>query len=209
MSEENEQLEQALALGGDPDAIRKFYEDWSESYDKDLLRDIGYVGPEVAAEALSRRVADRAVILDAGCGTGLVGLELVQRRFELIIDGIDLTPAMLEQSRQKGVYRDLRIADMSSTLDDFGDDSYDGVVCAGVFTNGHVGPDGIDELVRVARPGAPIVLTVRDSAWEADGFKDKIDELEASGKTRTLEITHSPYHTKEDVSCQLVVLEAA
>ena len=48
---------------------------------------------------------------------------------------------------------------------------------------------------------------MRDSAWEADGFKAKVEKLEKDGKTRTLEITHSPYHTKEDVYCELVVLE--
>ena len=65
----------------------------------------------------------------------------------------------------------------------------------------------VDELLRIAKPGAPIVLTVRDSAWEADGFKAKVEQLEQDGKTRTLEITHCPYHTKEDVYCELVVLE--
>lgn len=207
MQDENPLLKEAIALGGDPDAIREFYENWSENYDNDLLLAIGYVGPQIAAEALVKHVSDTALILDAGCGTGLVGIELIKRKWDLTIDGIDLTPAMLEQSRSKGAYRKLNIADMGGPLYDIDDDSYDGIVSAGVFTNGHVGPAGLDELIRVARPGAPIVLTVRDSAWEADGFKDKVEALEKEGKTKTLEITHSPYHTKEDVFCELVVLQ--
>jgi len=207
MSDENPLLKEATLLGGDPDAIREFYENWSEHYDNDLLLSIGYVGPEIAAEALVKHVSDTALILDAGCGTGLVGIELIKRKWDLTIDGIDLTPAMLEQSRSKGAYRKLNIADMSGPLYDIDDDIYDGVVCAGVFTAGHVGPVALDELIRVAKPGASIVLTVRDMSWEAAGFKGKIEALETDGKTRTLSITHSPYHTKEDIYCQLVVLE--
>jgi SAM-dependent methyltransferase len=207
MPDENPLLKEAISLGGDPDAIREFYDTWSKDYDNDLLLTIGYVGATIAAEALVKHVSDTALVLDAGCGTGLVGIELIKRKWDLTIDGIDLTPAMLEQSRSKGAYRKLNIADMSGPLYDIDDDTYDGIVSAGVFTNGHVGPEGLDELIRVAKPGAPIVLTVRDSAWEADGFKDKIGQLEKDGRTKTLEITHSPYHTKEDIFCELVVLE--
>lgn len=207
MSAENPLLKQSVTLGGDPDAIRDFYKNWSDSYDSDLLLDIGYVAPQITAEALCRRVSDTATILDAGCGTGLVGIELIKRKPNLSVDGIDLTPEMLEVSRRKEVYRKLSEADMSARLEDIDDDSYDGVVSAGVFTNGHVGPDGIDELIRITRPGAPVILTVRDSAWETDGFKAKVGQLETDGRTKTVEITHSPYHTKEDIFCQLVVLE--
>ncbi|POF34324.1 class I SAM-dependent DNA methyltransferase [Roseibium marinum] len=207
MSVENPLLKQAVSLGGDPDAIRDFYKNWSDSYDSDMLLSIGYVGAEIAAEALCKRVSDTALILDAGCGTGLVGIELIKRKPGLTVDGIDLTPAMLVAARQKGAYRLLNEADMEGPLRDIDDNIYDGVVSAGVFTNGHVGPEGIDELIRIAKPGAPVVLTVRDSAWEADGFKGKVGQLETQGRTKTVEITHSPYHTKEDIFCQLVVLE--
>lgn len=207
MHDENPLLKQAISLTSDPDAIRDFYADWADTYDDDLLQAIGYVGPRIAAEALVKRVPETAIVLDAGCGTGLVGSELNSRNSALTIDGIDLTPAMLEHSRSRGIYRNLSQADMMGPLSSIGDNSYDGIVSAGVFTNGHVGPKGIDELLRIAKPGAPIVLTVRDSAWEADGFKAKVEKLEKDGKTRTLEITHSPYHTKEDVYCELVVLQ--
>nr|MEC9419823.1 methyltransferase domain-containing protein [Pseudomonadota bacterium] len=207
MTDENPLLKQAISLSGDPDAIRKFYADWAETYDADLLQTIGYVGPRIAAEALVKRLPKTALVLDAGCGTGLVGSELISRNSALTLDGIDLTPAMLEHSRSRGIYRNLSQADMMATLSDIDDNIYDGIVSAGVFTNGHVGPEGIDELLRIAKPGAPIVLTVRDSAWEADGFKAKVEQLEQDGKTRTLEISHCPYHTKEDVYCELVVLE--
>jgi SAM-dependent methyltransferase len=54
------------------------------------------------------------LILDLACGTGRVGA-LLRRRCSAAIDGIDITPQMLEVARKKGVYRPLYIADVSNT----------------------------------------------------------------------------------------------
>ncbi|MBO9420368.1 class I SAM-dependent methyltransferase [Labrenzia sp. R4_2] len=207
MAERNPLLEHALSLNGDPLAIREFYANWVQTYDTDLLLAIGYVAPQVAAETLVRHLGDGNLVLDAGCGTGLVGLDLLKLDYKLTIDGIDLTPEMLAASRKSGAYRKLNEADMCGPLHEIDDDSYDGIVSAGVFTSGHVGPDGLDALIRIAKPGAPIVFTVRDTTWDTDGFAQKIEKLENDGAVRIVDIQLSPYHTKEDVFCQLCVLE--
>lgn len=79
-------------------------------------------------------------LLDAGCGTGLVGGELVQRGFSAL-DGVDLSHGMLNIARSKGIYRQLEIADITRPLP-FDPGSYGAVVCVGTFTAGHVGPEG-------------------------------------------------------------------
>lgn len=202
-------LKEAYSLGTDVQAIKDFYTEWADTYDTDLLLAIGYAGAEIAAEALCKHVSDTALILDAGCGTGLVGIELIKRKFDLTIDGIDLTPVMLEHSRKKGAYRKLNEADLFEPLKEHEDDIYEGIVCVGVFSKGHVGPHGLDELVRIAKPGAPIVLTVLEDAFEDGGFKEKIEQLEAEGLAKLLDVTLSPYYPKQEISCQLVVLEVA
>ncbi|MTI00017.1 class I SAM-dependent methyltransferase [Roseibium sp. RKSG952] len=207
MTGQNPLLERAIALDGNPDAIRQFYTEWGEVYDQELLETIGYVAPRIAAEALVRHIGEKAIVLDAGCGTGLVGAELRKRRTGLTIDGVDLTPEMLVLSSRRGIYRQLSEADLTGPLNQFAEDTYDGIVSAGVFTSGHVGPAGLDNLIRIAKPGAPIVITVRDSAWEADGFKDHVEALEAGRSVSVLSITLSPYHTKEGIMCQLVILQ--
>jgi len=207
MSKEHPLLERAISLGGDKSRIKSLYNDWAERYDADMRNEVGYVGPAVTAEALIKHVEADAVVLDAGCGTGLVGAELA-RAAPVVIDGMDLTEGMLASARKTGIYRDLVEADLLATLP-FEDNRYDGVVSAGVFTNGHVGPEGLSELIRIAKPGAPIVITVRDTAWEADGFKDAFAKLEADGVIKIREIVHSPYHEKEQIFCQLCIFEPA
>jgi SAM-dependent methyltransferase len=57
--------------------------------------------------------AARAV-LDLACGTGRIGAWL-RRQSSAAIDGVDLTPEMLDAARRKGIYRALHIGDVSST----------------------------------------------------------------------------------------------
>jgi ubiquinone/menaquinone biosynthesis C-methylase UbiE len=207
MSPENPLLVRAISLGGDKRKITEFYDEWAKAYDHDMIDTIGYVGHVVTAEALAPLVSGDAEILDAGCGTGLVALELKKRNPDLRIDGIDLTQGMLDEAAKTGAYRELVPGDLTKTLP-FPDNSYDGIISAGVYTNGHVGPEGIEELVRVAKPGAPIVLTVRDTAWEADGFDVHIADLEKAGRIRVRDISPSPYHANEGIFCHLCTLEA-
>lgn len=51
---------------------------------------------------------------DLGCGTGRTGAWL-RRRGVAAIDGVDLTPEMLDRARERGIYRRLVEADATST----------------------------------------------------------------------------------------------
>ena len=59
-------------------------------------------------------VADGLRILDAGCGTGLLGDEL--RLLAARLDGIDLSAGMLERARQRGIYHSLAEGDLVETM---------------------------------------------------------------------------------------------
>ena len=95
-------LERIYNLDGGPEETRDAYKDWAKSYDEDTVEGMGYVAPAVAADKVKSLVKPDAVILDAGCGTGLAGVELAERGFKTI-DGMDLSPEMLDVAREKGV----------------------------------------------------------------------------------------------------------
>jgi ubiquinone/menaquinone biosynthesis C-methylase UbiE len=207
MESENPLLKRAYALAGDPDQIRAVYADWAQSYDDDTLVGMGYVAPAIAAEKLASEVSSSDRILDAGCGTGLVGKAL-DDQCDATIDGIDLSPEMLIQARTKGVYDTLGTADMTQQLA-IDDNAYDGVISVGVFTSGHVGPDAMNELVRVIKSGAPAVITVHEKVWDKDGYADHLDKMEQDGIAKVRAIHEAPDHQKEGYSCKLCILEAA
>jgi predicted TPR repeat methyltransferase len=53
-------------------------------------------------------------VADLACGTGRIGVWLKEHGVHTL-DGVDLTEAMLEQARAKGVYRSLSLADLRQT----------------------------------------------------------------------------------------------
>ena len=52
----------------------------------------------------------------------------------------------------------------------------------GTFTLGHVGPQGLDELIRIARPNALFVIGISQKAWDRMGFASAFDSLLAESK---------------------------
>ena len=114
-----------------------------------------YVAPTIAVnEFQSHLQGKQIVILDAGCGTGLVGALLSEKGYR-IIDGLDYSPQMLEKANEKQVYRDLAQADLTASLD-ISDNQYDAVISVGTFTCAHVGPVAFNELLRITKPGGYI-----------------------------------------------------
>ena len=88
------------------DAVKDLYEDWAETYDDDVTEN-GYMTPARCAAALASHLADQdAPVFDFACGTGLSGAELAAEGFTQI-DGVDLSEAMLQTARGKGVYSSL------------------------------------------------------------------------------------------------------
>lgn len=203
MKSENEILNRIYNLSGDPEETRDAYKDWAENYEGDTVDGMGYVAPVVASDKLHTLLPDTSIrILDAGCGTGLAGVELKKRGYQNV-DGMDLSPDMLMMARRKDVYGDLREADMTEKLD-YPDNMYDAIICVGAFTHAHVGPKGFDELVRITRHGGGIIATVHEDVWDAERYAEHLQGLEASGKAKIREADEADYHVHK---CRLVVLE--
>ena len=86
--------------------VRFGYAEWSAHYDRDMAQwPLDF--PLLSRLRFVRfRKVRRA--LDLACGTGRIGAWLKAKGVG-VVDGIDLSPSMLEQARRKGVYRNLRL----------------------------------------------------------------------------------------------------
>jgi SAM-dependent methyltransferase len=150
-----------------PEEVAALYDGWAESYDAEMAR-AGYRHPAIGAALLARHLPRGAgPVLDAGCGTGLLGDWLAILGFAPV-EGLDLSPGMLAVARRKGAYARLHTLALGGPLP-FADGAFGGVISTGVFTTGHVGAEGLPELVRITRPGGAIVLTVKTTLWD-DGI---------------------------------------
>ena len=182
-------LGKARASGSTKDCMA-LYDRWAETYDKevgDAAQD--YVAPVLVAQAAIKyglsNGATNSIVLDAGCGTGLVGVALGLAKAKAI-DGIDLSPPMLAVARKTGVYRDLAVADMNRPIAK-NDDTYDVVSCVGTFTLGHVGPDpALRELVRVTKKKGIVVSTILEDIWVSGGFQAEVEKLKAEGLVKVV-----------------------
>ncbi|MEU7044786.1 class I SAM-dependent methyltransferase [Streptomyces varsoviensis] len=200
-------LKRMYHLDGDVEERTGIYDDWASAYEEDTVGQLGYVGPPLVAALVADLVPAAAPVLDAGCGTGLVGAELAARGFT-VIDGVDLSEGMLKVARGKGVYRRLERADITRPLP-FAPGDYGAVTCVGTFTAGHVGPEGIDPLLAAAGPGAYVVMTVLTQVWDDMGFARHVADLTHRGAAALVEDRpDQTYHTSEPLTCRVLALRA-
>ncbi|KAL2689177.1 hypothetical protein Neosp_003229 [[Neocosmospora] mangrovei] len=203
-------IQRVLNLSGTAEA-QAAYDDWADNYDNDMLGESeDYVAPEIASDYVKRYLGSRdigdASILDAGCGTGLVGASLAKKGAKHI-DGIDLSPGMLQVAERSGAYETLSVANLSQRLD-IPDQAYDVIVCVGTMTQGHVGPEAFDELARIVKPDGFIISTVRDTFWKMNGYEDKVKSLDKAGKLKLVSAELEDYRRGAGVQAVMVVLQA-
>jgi SAM-dependent methyltransferase len=165
--------------------LEERYDIWAKDYDEDLDDGFGWIGPQRAVEFLVKYVRKDARILDAGAGTGLVG-ELLKKQGYKNLVAMDLSRGMLEEARKKNAYREFHQMVMGGPLN-YKTGSFDAVISVGVLTVGHAPASSLDELVRITRPEGYIVFSLRPDVYRDSGFKDKQEDLEATGKWKLVE----------------------
>ncbi|MGC3940490.1 class I SAM-dependent DNA methyltransferase [Roseobacter sp. EG26] len=173
MPEKKHSLDNAYALET-PEDNKALYAGWAETYDQTFAAEMDFIMPDHVAQ-LFWAMGGRGPVLDAGAGTGLVA-EKILKSGDCILDAFDLSAEMLAVARGKDIYRQTIQGDLTATLP-FVDGSYNAVVSAGTFTHGHVGPEALDELIRVAGHGALFVLTIKTEHYRERGFADKFEFL--------------------------------
>jgi predicted TPR repeat methyltransferase len=136
--------------------VRALFNPYADHFEESLAR-LSYCGPALAVDALNAVGAANIglTILDAGCGTGLVGAALRPRAAKLI--GVDLSAGMLAIAREHGLYDELIEADIVDVLRLRGQE-FDVIVAADVVT--YIGE--VDPLFRCAaqslRPGGYFIV---------------------------------------------------
>lgn len=117
----------------DPGYIRHLFDQFAADYDGRMIGQLGYTAPQIlldlatlvmpgiGASARSEAAAhgratkkNKLAILDLGCGTGLAGAEF--KPLAARLDGVDLSPAMIEKARARNIYDSLVAADLETAL---------------------------------------------------------------------------------------------
>ena len=171
MSEKKLGYDEAYSLETPEDSI-KLYKKWAQTYDEGFAINSNYLSPIKISSFFNKHARKTDTpILDIGAGTGLVGECLYKTGNKKII-GIDISSEMLEQAKLKKCYSSLMVADLTKKIP-LRTHSIGAVVSAGTFTHGHVGPDALDELIRIIKPGGLFVLSINSKVFIKNGFQEK------------------------------------
>jgi len=186
---------------------RQLYDQWAESYNADMNK-YSFTAHVFVAEAVAKYLStvhpSDAQIVDAGCGSGLVGLHLKKLGFQ-VIDGLDLSKGMLKVADKTRAYHNLQLADLTKKLDVM-DNTYDALTCSGTFTHGHLGPEPLLEFVRVIKSGGIVAATVLESFWAEMNFEKVVNELVENDLVEVLEKDVHNYRKIEDEASGGIVL---
>ena len=189
-----------------PEEILKYYQSWTkkDKYNQDMIH-LNYVAPKETVLILKKYALDsNCKILDAGCGTGLVGIELKKYGYSNI-DGVDFSQDMLNLI-PKNIYKKIEKVDLNKPLK-FSSNMYDVVTCVGTFTYGHVKSHALDELIRITKNKGIICFTINEGIYEKYGFDNKIKELTNNKSWDVKEFFKTDYIVNKKVNAWLGLAE--
>jgi len=113
-----------------PGYVRHLFDQFAPDYDRRMLDDLSYRAPRILrglADMLMFAEPKTLAILDLGCGTGLSGAAFQDLAAKL--DGIDLSPKMIEAALSRGIYDALTAGDIETILHEPGP-AYDLILAA-------------------------------------------------------------------------------
>lgn len=155
----------AAAPRSDAGYVRHLFDQFSADYDNRMLGQLDYAAPRILKDLadLVMPGRDRLSVLDLGCGTGLAGMMFRPRAARL--NGIDLSPAMIEKARGRGIYDGLAVADIESGLSG----QYDLILAADTLVYlGDLGPVLVAVAAHLSANGFFLFTT---EAKEGSGFE--------------------------------------
>ena len=178
------------------DALRVVYDEWANKYDHDNDATLGTISQPKTVEILSSVLEKQAKILDAGCGTGLVGSELAKQGYDTF-DGIDLSAEMLRHAKTRG-YEKLFQYSLNDPLP-ISDGEYDAIISAGLFTHGHVKTHTIRELIRITKSNGYLCFTINEGVYHSQRFDKEIQSITDDKLWDIKKLEKDAYMTKERV----------
>ncbi|SNS56349.1 class I SAM-dependent DNA methyltransferase [Antarctobacter heliothermus] len=186
------------------DETRDLYDAWAATYEQSVEGE-GYATPRRCAEALHATLGQaEAPVLDFGCGTGLSGIALRLAGFTTL-DGVDLSPGMLQQARDKAIYRTLT----PIRPDDPVPAGYAAIAAIGVIGAGAAPLAALDRIFEALAPGAQCVFSFNDHTLEDPSFEALVNSRIAEGLIRQLFREHGDHLPGKNMKSTVYVIEKA
>lgn len=140
----------------------------------------------------SLRLPHKSQVLDLGFGTGLVLDHLIEKA-ELII-GVDFSRGLLEEARKKArPYQHVLLALADADNLPFVNHVFDAVLAITLLQNMPDPNTTLEEIKRVSKQGAPIVVTGLKKQFDEEGFAEMLKRADLTIGTLKLDDKNREY----------------
>ena len=155
-------------------------------------------------EALSKIVAKvprGALVLDIGCGSGMMGRYLAEHS-ECVVDGVDIDPQAVELARAK--YRKVGVFNLEhdSLLTMFASEAYDCIVMADVIEH-IVHPEQLfEDVKKLLKPDGVLLFSIPNITHLAAGLELVLGKFDYQN-SGLLDATHVRFYSRESFVAKL------
>ena len=146
------------------------YNEWAPSFDSAHMIESSAKSIKavcaIAFELICSGDVKDVVVMDAGCGTGMLGYYWRQFRTEKkdVLFGVDLSTGMLEKAHTKAVYNGLIVSDLNEPIE--GDNGiYTMIVSANAFMDGHCTPQAIVNMLPMLENGGYAIIAMENGMY--------------------------------------------
>ena len=184
--------------------VLDYYIDWTKKgqFNKDMT-DWNYQAPQNTVKLFDQHTPNKDInILDAGCGSGLVGIEL-QKYGYYQITGADFSQDMLNLIPQN-IYQKLELIDLNEILK-YEENFFDAIICVGTFTYGHVKSHALDEFIRIIKKDGLICFTINEGIYKKYQFDKKIKQLSNNKLWQIINFSKCSYIVNKNIEAWLCI----
>ncbi|MFL2509997.1 MAG: class I SAM-dependent DNA methyltransferase [Alphaproteobacteria bacterium] len=184
--------------------VLEYYVNWTKKgeYNKNMIS-WNYQAPQNTVKLFNKHTPNKEInILDAGCGSGLVGIEL-QKNGYTKITGADFSQEMLDLI-PNNIYHHLELIDLNEKLK-YEDNFFDAITCVGTFTYSHVKANALNELIRILKKNGLICFTINEGIYKKYQFDLKIKQLSDDKLWDIIDISKCSYIVNKNIEAWLCI----
>jgi predicted TPR repeat methyltransferase len=140
--------------------IKELFDDYAPHYEASMAEKLSYQVPVLLQVYLKQYVRfKRPLILDLGCGSGIIG-QIVRQLYQCRLIGVDLSARMVELAALKNVYDQLIVAEIADFLRSTQSNHFDLIIAADVFNYVGALDTVLAEARRVSKTDGMLFFTV-------------------------------------------------
>ena len=161
-----------------------------QNYTRDIL-----AGQEEALSKIVEKIPFRSVVLDIGCGTGMMGRFLSENR-ECVVDGVDIDAEAIAIARSK--YRTVGVFNLESDrlLGSFNAETYDCIVMADIIEH-LVHPEQLfEDVKKLLKPNGKFLFSIPNITHISAGLELVLGKF-GYQNSGLLDATHVRFYSRE------------